>query len=166
MKVREPRRTVYLPARLRCEEGWCDATIRNVSSRGMLLELAAPSERGAYIEVRRGTLTMVVRVAWRRGRMMGVRAQDRIDVGALVANQAAEPASLPQQSREIAERRCDPARHGEGADAVERSRRQSAWLQRSVLGACAVVAALLVAGGVYDMLSSPFAAVALALAVR
>jgi hypothetical protein len=153
MKPREPRRTVFLPARLRETAGWCDAVVRNVSSRGMLLESDEPPARGSYIEVRRASMTIVGRVVWRRDRLVGVRAQDRIDIDLLVSGRPATAACPGEHIDEIHA----PARVA--ARTWENSRALGGWMERSALIAIALAAAAVAADRVYATLATPFATV-------
>lgn len=84
VKPREDRRSVRIPARLYADASWTDVTIRNVSSRGMLLETSVPLKRGVYLEVRRGTAVIIARAVWTKGKKAGVRTQDIVLVDQLI----------------------------------------------------------------------------------
>src|SRR5690349_16447421 len=85
MKQREPRRNVLIRARMRNGPSWADVNIRNISSRGLMVQAASSPPRGSYVELRRGRHAIVARVAWSNGRRFGVQTQDRLDVDAIVA---------------------------------------------------------------------------------
>lgn len=80
---RELRHQVRLDARVRSEEGWSDAVIANVSSRGLMLQAVTPPPRRSYIEIRRGGICIVGRVMWSRDGRCGVLTQTAIDVADL-----------------------------------------------------------------------------------
>ena len=80
MKTRKPRVAVIFPARLRIAGQWTDVRVRNISSRGMLLEIDSPPTRGCYLEIARGRHRYTARVAWAEGRQCGVQVRELIDV--------------------------------------------------------------------------------------
>lgn len=80
MRKREPRVPTRLPARLKYGRSWYDVTVRNVSRRGLLLELRDPPARGTFVEVRRGKAIVIGQVLWVRDGRCGLRAQDTIDL--------------------------------------------------------------------------------------
>jgi hypothetical protein len=80
MRTREPRREVLLKARMRADGNWSDVTIRNMSSRGMMLWSDEPPRPGAYIEICGPATSVVMRTVWADGGYFGVRAQDKLDV--------------------------------------------------------------------------------------
>ena len=84
MRAREPRRKVRFKARMRGDRGWADVTIRDLSSRGMLLSMETPPKVGTYVEICGPTATLIARAVWVKGEHFGVRTQDRIDVDSLV----------------------------------------------------------------------------------
>ena len=55
-RAREPRQPVRIGARLKSGRGWSDVVLRNVSTRGVMGQCAAPPARGDYVEVRCGRL--------------------------------------------------------------------------------------------------------------
>src|SRR5688572_14642222 len=86
VKFRETRMAVMLPARLRIAGAWTDVRIRNISSRGMLLEMANPPLPGCYVEVSRGRYRYTARVAWTDGNRCGIHIDGKIQVGALTGS--------------------------------------------------------------------------------
>jgi hypothetical protein len=79
-KPRELRRRVVLTARLRQANDWSDASILNMSSRGLLIHTTRPLERGSWVELRREELTIRAEVVWRSGGKVGLRAEDRLPI--------------------------------------------------------------------------------------
>ncbi|AUW58057.1 hypothetical protein C1T17_07995 [Sphingobium sp. SCG-1] len=147
---------------MRSDGVWSDVRIRNASSRGMMVETADPPERGAYIEIRRGALTVIGRVAWSRGRRFGFRSQDKIDVDALMAHASQNPKAAARQD-ESHERRKDPSRLGETLKGEARSRQIASALQYVVFGVAAIIAAIIAATMVGEVLSRPFQSISNAL---
>lgn len=155
LRQREPRTAVLLPARMKLDTGWADATIHNVSSRGLMAAADAAPAPGAYVDIRRGRNIIVGRVVWRKDRFFGVRAQDRIDLAALSAPPQRKPA--PGGAEPIAERRGDDRLRREIATArrLERHRALARFGQFAAVGAVAAAACVAVATEAYDALSAP-----------
>jgi hypothetical protein len=61
-RARAPRVSVEIKARLKSDRGWRDSLICNVSARGMLIRLTPPLPIGSYVEICRGSFTIVGRV--------------------------------------------------------------------------------------------------------
>jgi len=102
MTPREKRESVLFPVRVRDDDHWSDGRIRNVSSRGLMLEMESPPPRGSFIEIRRGDIVIVGQVRWSSGAQCGLRTQDRVPVERLGHHSAA------------------PLHHFTGAEPVER----------------------------------------------
>ena len=79
-KPREWRRKVLVSARMRAQDGWGDVRILNVSTRGMMIRTALPTNPGTTIELRRGDQVMVVKVMWRSGSRAGLRSDTVLPV--------------------------------------------------------------------------------------
>jgi hypothetical protein len=155
LRARESRLQVFLRARMRAGGAPVDICIRNISSRGMLLQAAAPPPRGAYVEILTARHTIVGRVAWRNDRRFGIETQARLDIGAIVK---ASPIKGPATPIPFADRRSAAPKLSARAvsERLERSRRMSAALQFGYIVACGVAAALLMASAVQETLSRPF----------
>lgn len=120
---------------------WIDVTIRNVSSRGMLLESPALLKRGTYLEVRRGSAVIVARAVWADGQKVGVRTQDIVLANRLVKDpQEREAISAPQQGSVTLERRSKPR----PAQEHEHSRHLSRTFEFAAV--CAFVGLMCVSG--------------------
>lgn len=135
---------------------WMDIQVRNISTRGLLFQTEDPPPPGTYIEIRRGPHIVVGRTIWRRGRSVGVRAQDRIDIDA-IASHGAAPGSSERRSAARAAPRLS------AADRAERSRIWSARGQFVLIALVALAAAGFAAAAVFDLLGRPFAAISAAL---
>lgn len=79
-KPREWRRSVLLKARMRTDEGWGDACILNISSRGLMIHAGRAADRGSVVEVRQGEHLIRARVVWRDGARIGLKADARLPV--------------------------------------------------------------------------------------
>lgn len=149
MNTREPRLKVILPARIRIDGKWLDASIRNLSARGLMIDSNAAIDRGTYVEVRRGRHIVVGRAMWRKGRQVGIRAQDRIDLDGIVSHPEALPTTrtggLPERRRQ--------ARPPVTADG---SAMLGSWLQRGAVGVMALAAAGVLAQSAHETLRQPF----------
>jgi len=119
VKTREPRQKVLIRARLRGPDGWHDACILNISSRGMLLQVAEPPARGSYLEIRRGSHVMMARVVWAGGHRLGVRMQDLLCIDAIVGEPDSANPDAAVRIESCIERRATPRA---SADAHEQSR--------------------------------------------
>lgn len=72
---------------------WSDVCLLNISSRGLQLQSASPPPRGSYVEIRRGHLVIIARVAWTKGHRFGVRTQDCLPIEAICSEPGkSEPA--------------------------------------------------------------------------
>ena len=103
---------------------WADACILNISSRGVMIQSAAPPPRGTYLELRRGARVIIGRVMWDKKHRCGIATQERLDVDAILAGpdgaepaDGASPATAPKPDRRSASRA--------HAQAFERSRQTS-----------------------------------------
>ncbi len=71
-------------ARLRAGGPEQDASIHDMSTRGMLMSAASPPLRGEIVEVILGRYVLVGQVRWSHARHFGVGLQERINVAALL----------------------------------------------------------------------------------
>ena len=79
-----------LNARMRTGEGWSDVTICNLSPRGAMAKALTPPQKGDFVELRCGSSSIVGHVRWSQGVRFGIRAQDRIDIRHMLAEQRGE----------------------------------------------------------------------------
>lgn len=165
-RPREERITVLIPSRMRVGSAWADVVIHNVSSRGLMGGSDSPPAPGSYIEIRRGTIVIVGRVMWGKGRFFGVRTQDRISVKSLID----EPrlASRPQAKKDDAkgDRRAENrlAHEARMARSVERSRAFASMFQYLAIVATIIAAVGLGGSILYGALNDQVAVVSEALA--
>ncbi|VXC53688.1 PilZ domain-containing protein [Sphingomonas sp. 8AM] len=159
---------MLIPSRMRLDASWHDIVIHNVSSRGLMAGCDQPPAIGSYVEIRRGTLVIVGRVQWNKGRFFGLRSQDRLSVKALIdeprlASRPVRTDTSVENDRR-AERRL--AHEAQMARKVERSRSFASMFQFLVLVAVGVTMAGIAAHTVFTMLSAPAAQIEDALKVR
>lgn len=150
MKNRSQRISTFLPARVRTDSGWADATIRNISPHGAMIELADPPDRGSYVELRRATSVIIGRIIWSDGRRCGVMTRDMIDIPNMLGQ--------PQLAGAIVgERRILP--RAEAASSLSDFTIAGRAMEFSAMLAAVALGALLLFHTVEDTLSAPAAAV-------
>lgn len=141
VKQREPRRQVLVKARMRVGSDWRDVSIRNVSSRGMMLASDEPPPPGAYIEIRKTFMTIVARAVWARDGFFGIRTQDDVDFDELMENAKGPPAGWkPGMDRRTADR---AAQHRPAEKAGRGRQFARAFQFAAITGAVVGLAALL-----------------------
>jgi hypothetical protein len=163
MKSREPRVRCVITARMRFNGSWSDVCVHNISSRGMLIQAGAAAARGSYIEVRRGQHVIVGRVAWSKGHRLGVRTQERLDIGAILrepdaskVNYEARIRSQPSFDRRSVYRLAK----AEAGWKAEQSRFRSRALEFACVAAMSAFAALMIFDTATESLRQPLNVVA------
>jgi hypothetical protein len=160
---REPRLKVLIQARMRVEAGRADICIRDISSRGLLLQANRPPPHGTYIEILLPTCTVVARVVWAKDRRFGVATREPINVSAIInrtspVNSGASKASITNSHDSMPFHR-QTLTAAEVRERADRSRRLSARLEFVAVAAFAAGAAVFMARAIYETLSPTFAAV-------
>jgi PilZ domain len=160
MQQREPRFRTILPAQIRWNGPWRDASVQNVSSHGIMLRSAPVPQPGTYVELMVGSLSITARTVWAHADICGLRARTPIDF------------------ERLRERRSSDAHKASMAEFVGQNRRKSppdfrrqAENSRNLGNAfqylTALCVAVAVAGGlsweVYKILSAPLSTVAIAM---
>ncbi|MXP41495.1 hypothetical protein GRI75_07540 [Altererythrobacter soli] len=145
-KPREPRSPVLLNALLRGGGQERIVRIRNVSSRGMLIETNEAPNVGVTVEVSVGRVSVLGRIVWRKDKQLGFHSRNTIDKDGLAkGHRAAKEA-----------RRSDPSPSpSPGTDRAAHYRLVSRATQfvagiAFALGGCTVIAILL-----HEMLLKP-----------
>jgi len=142
---------------MRAGAGQIDVCIRDISSRGMLIQAGVPPARGTYVEILRPGCSVTGRVVWSKHHKFGIETRGKISIpmvldrravprdggGTAPVNQGGGPVRLSP--------RADPA------EQAARARARSAFLQYTALGGAVTVAALLLAFALYRGLSDTFA---------
>lgn len=155
MPPREERHRVMLAARMRCDRGWVDVAIRNVSAHGMLLQAEQVPLPGSFLEIRLASLFYAVRTIWSDGCLFGVRTREAVDLRMMLADRASwdrEPAGPRSERRRIGR-----------PSATEGSHRIGSLLQFAILAIVAALAALAIERAVYSTLHAPTVAIEAAL---
>ena len=76
---RVKRARVLLSARIRTAEGDYDARLRDLSSKGALIECGVPAKAGDTVVFLRGAIGVPSRVAWATGNRLGLEFDQPID---------------------------------------------------------------------------------------
>lgn len=117
---------------MRLDGCWRDVRIRDISSKGLMLEAPAAPQRGAYLELYRGKHVIVARVVWSSDTRFGVLAQDRMNVDAIIGEpDLSKPGSrVDPATQHLVERRSSSRPSAEQiAQQATRSRQRSAAVQ-------------------------------------
>ena len=157
-KSREPREPVVLPVRIRMDSGWVNATIRNVSTKGMKLEMPAPPPQGSFIEIRRGPVIVVGQVRWIEQGCCGLLAQGRVPVAQLKTGKDGFPHKRLGEDGTEVERRAT-ARVMSPEEVAERSRLKAMLIQKAIIAAAGLAGAAFLGSLMYGVLDTPMAAV-------
>ena len=156
MKARETRRRVVVNSRIRCNAGWRDASILNISSRGLGLHASRPPEPASYIEVQRGHHLIIARVVWVDGCRFGVRSQDIIPIETVLGQ--SELSDAPLKSKAASEFRSLPSGMVRALDRQhETSRVVARCMEFAFVAILGVSAAFLGFGMVTEAIGRPMA---------
>ncbi len=143
---------------MRVGAAWADICIRDISSRGLMIQAPAAPPRGTYLELRRGTRVIIGRVMWSKQDRCGIETQDRLDVDAILAGpDGAEPddeayaAPAPAVDRRSASRAHEQS--------FERSRQSSRAFEFICITIFAVAGCMMAFGAVTQWFGEPMAAV-------
>ncbi|MGN6358504.1 MAG: PilZ domain-containing protein [Novosphingobium sp.] len=154
-KPREQRRSVFVTCRLRGDSGWSDVTICNLSDHGLMARCSDPPPKGAFIELRKGGVTIVGQVRWSRDQRIGVRTQDRIDMVSVLAESPAMGGDVKIDRRAFVRDAVAGPPKPTPAELAARSRRWSHRFNWLIIAAAGIVSAGIVAGQVHALLSAP-----------
>lgn len=105
---REWRRFVRVRARIRCTDGWRDASILNVSSHGLMVYSACCADPGRTVEIRSGPQAIRARVIWCKGQRLGLRSDCVLPVMDIVGLSESARASQAHAGQMLSERRTTP----------------------------------------------------------
>ncbi len=147
---RSPRTAIHLPARLRDENGWSEVTIRNVSPHGLMLRGAKLPRRGAFVELRADTISVVGEVRWSFGSRCGVRTRENIDIDRLLGRTPDEdgcPAPTPPRAH---------ARPMDVAARAARNQMTGRLIDAALLAGAVIAGAVVTGGAVAAFLARPF----------
>jgi hypothetical protein len=144
-------------ARMRNGVAWRDVCIINISAHGIGIQSAEPPERGAYVEICRGTQSVIARVAWSKGHRAGLRSQDAIFIRAFLNDNAA-PAPRAAQGQPVERRRAPRT-----TQKHDRSRLAGRLMEFACLALFAGALAVMAFGAVEQALAAPLSRINMAL---
>jgi hypothetical protein len=107
---REWRRRVIISVRMRAGASWSDASILNISSRGVMLRTVNPLVPGTTIELRKGDQRIVGRIVWRDGLRAGLCSEEILPVADFTFHSAERAAQIPATTLRSGGRRADQSR--------------------------------------------------------
>jgi hypothetical protein len=155
MRAREHRRKVLIRAKLRAGGLPIDACIRDISSKGLMVQTRVPPPRGTYVEIIAGNQTIVGRVVWGDDMRFGIISRDKLAIDMIVgelrrpaASQGAGPQPTPMLRPAVVAR--PPVFRRSHASALE--------FAVLILFALAMIATFATAS--YQALSRPFESIA------
>ena len=155
-RPREWRRRVILPALVRSDGGWGNASILNISSRGFLIHASRPTPKGSKVELRHGGYVITARVVWREGARAGLATESCVPVEEILSLGQAPGLQLTAGERSTVDRRMIVRRQ---VDSRTRGR-LCEFVAIAALAACAGGCAVSI---VHDTLAQPLARVGEAL---
>ena len=149
-RSREPRHDVQLRARMQTDGPFVEVGIRNISSRGMMLESPNPPRVGEYVELF-GTVTAVGRVVWKDRTSFGISTRDRVNVPLILGRPEGKPErAAPKIQSTI--------RKADYAEAAEDSRRSGRAFDFIVVSVVVVGLGALIAMLAHGVLARPLEA--------
>ena len=148
--AREPRRKVMIRAAMRAEGPRADVCVRDISSRGLMVQASAPPPRGTYVEIDCAGHQIVGIVVWRRAHRFGVNSCERIDVPAL-ARQLPPGIASPRYRR--------GSGHAAAARALPQGRASGGRMEFAIIALLAAALVGTLGMTAFQTLSRPFAAV-------
>jgi hypothetical protein len=104
-RPRELRRRVMISARLRSGTDWGDARILNIWSRGLMIQTARPTPKGALVEIARSEHLIIARVMWSAAGRSGLQSQSLLPVEEILSLGQASSLQLVASDGVLRERR-------------------------------------------------------------
>lgn len=90
LPIREQRKITFTKAFMAVGEDWVEVTIGNISAHGMMVKCNHLPAVGAAVTIRRRAAGVTGVVQWVNGRRFGLKAAEPIDLGAFLAESAAD----------------------------------------------------------------------------
>lgn len=153
MRAREHRQKVLIRARMRAGGLPTDICIRDISSRGMLIQSGIAPQRGTYIEIITPTETIVGRVVWGDDERFGINTRDKVHVAMMVGGRRS--AVTDQAPRAVLRSVAASAR-----PTFEVKSAGSRMFEFAILAAFAAAAVATLGSAAYQTLARPFEEVA------
>lgn len=148
LKSRQPRHEAQIVARVRLDDGWDKMIVRNVSKNGLMLKAERLPERGAFIEIKHGDVSIVGQVRWSRDGACGVQLRETLDLRTISDGRLNPEARTAGSVVQV--RRADPAQ------LAERSRLFARLADKAIISALAIGLSLLLGATVLTSLKIPF----------
>lgn len=127
-----------------------DVCIRNISTKGLMLQADAAPPRGTYVEIVGAEQTIVGRVVWAKDRRFGIHSCVAIDVAAAIGGIPARPSHPGPTSRRAAP--CAAI----ARPSVESHRMLAKVMEFVAIGGFAAMLVVALAMASYGALSRPF----------
>ncbi len=150
LKPRQPRHDAQIVARVRLDEGWTEMAVRNVSKNGLMLTARRLPERGTFIEIKHGEVSLVGQVRWSRDGACGVQVRETLDLRTLSDGRLKPEAQTPTAASVVQVRTADPAQ------VAERSRLFARVADEALIAVLGIGLSLLLGAAVLTSLKSPF----------
>ena len=147
--AREHRHKVLIRATMRADGPQRDICIRDISSRGLMVQASTAPARGTYVEIVAEERVIVGRVIWAKDRRFGILTRERVDVAAIIRRIPAAPERFSPAAR-YAKPAAAAARRGAGSNRTLGSALEFAL----ILAFAAALAAALVSAA-YQSISRP-----------
>lgn len=144
---------------MRADACWHDVCILNLSRHGLGIQTSNPPDRGSYVEIRRGPLVIIARIAWTKGHRAGLRSQDPIVIQAVLREDGISVQAQPQRNGTVDRRRAPRST----VQAHEGSRQLGRAMEFACFGLMACALALSFFGVVEAALARPLEQVRMAL---
>ena len=146
-RPRELRRRVVMTARMRSGAQWSDASILNISSRGMMIHSGHAGPLGTMVEIRRGDHVIIAQIVWRDGARAGLRSDEKLPVDQILSLAQSGNLRLVASEGARIEHRKQP--RSERIDA-------RSW-GRAFEFVCTIAIGLVLAAGIWDLCERAFA---------
>lgn len=162
-RTRENRKSVRISVRVRTDDGWVDATVRNVSNRGMMLHSLQPLRRNQFVEITRGRHRVVGRIVWSNATVCGLHSRESVDIAGLLAPPTAG-ASNEREERRARPRGTPQARAIPLGERAAASRALGRTFEFAFVACAASCVAVIATVSVQEALAAPLEEVRLAMA--
>ena len=151
---------------MRTDAGWIDATVRNVSVRGMQLHSPQPLRRNEFVEIARGQSRVVGRIVWSNEMVCGLKAQDAVDIdGLLSAPTSCRPAAGENaRDRRTIERPSAPVHAPSFETRAQSARLLGRAIEKTILVVAIACGGALAIGSAFEAMADPLEKVSTALA--
>lgn len=144
-----------LHARMRIDGEWTDATICNVSSRGLMIKSGFEPDRAVIAEVRYRNVTIIGQVRWAVGAQCGLRTQERLELDRILGQPVVNPRAPGQERRSEHRQLGKDTKQPDHALRAEQSKRFAHILEWSAVGLAGAMLATVMAQTASQALTAP-----------